>query len=89
VNKLRSCESSALKFSWFSFYLDVPFFPFLHLEELLDHADNRLHLLLWILLDFVEQESHVLAIVSDGVWDTIQQAELWDQADLSSILLSK
>jgi hypothetical protein len=65
VNKLRSCESSAFKPGWFGLDLDVPLFPFLHLEQLLDHGNNGFHLLLRILLDFVEQEPHVLAVVSD------------------------
>ena len=87
MNEFRCCKLSTLKLGWLSFNLNIPLGPFLHLEKLVDHANDRVHLLLWILLDLVKQSSHRLAVVSNGVWYSIQKAELWDKMDFSSVLI--
>jgi hypothetical protein len=76
VVKFWNCESSAFKLLRLVIDSDVPLSPFLHLEKVVDHLDDRLHLFIWVLLDLVQKGSHGSAVVSDGVWDTIDDAEL-------------
>lgn len=69
-------KSSALEDLWLLFDFDVPLLPLLLLEESLGHLDDGVHLLLWVLLDTVEELSHGSWIASDGVWHTVDSAEL-------------
>lgn len=86
VDQFWSCKSSALKKLWLLIDLDVPLSPLLHLEQTVDHADDRFHLLIWSLFRLVQQRSHGSAVVSDGVWHAIHQAKLRRQTDGSPLV---
>jgi hypothetical protein len=85
VDKFRSSKLSALKNLRTGVNGDVPLCPLGHLEELVDHTRNSGELLLGVLLDFVEEGSHGSAVVSNGIWDSIDQAEFGRKTDLSSL----
>jgi len=86
VNKLWNCQCSACKSLWLTVDLDVPFVPFLHVEELLHHASDSIDLLLWSLSDFSKKSSHGVRIIFDCIRDTINQTELsWDENTLSDV----
>ena len=82
--ELWDCESSALEDLWLLFYFDVPLLPLLLLEEGLGHLDDRVHFLLRVLLDAVQKLSHASWVASDGVWHTVDPAELGWHGDLST-----
>ena len=65
VDELWSSKPSALERLRSRVHLDVPFSPLFHLEQLLNHLDDRLHLLGWVLLHLVKQCPHASAVVSD------------------------
>lgn len=87
VLEFRSSKLSTLEDLWILIHLNVPLSPLLHAEELTDHLDNRVHLLLWVLLYSVEKGSHAPTVLSDLVWHSIKQAELRWHTDVPTILL--
>lgn len=51
VIEFRGSKFSGIKDLRLLFNSDIPFFPLLHLEKLVDHLGDGVHLLFWILLD--------------------------------------
>lgn len=63
--KFWCSKFSALKLLWLVLDSDVPLGPFLHLEKFLNHINDGLHFLGWILLNSIEKLSHSSTVVSD------------------------
>ena len=69
-------KPSALYDLWLILNLDIPLFPFAHLEELVDHLGNAFHLLVWSLFDRLKKLPHGFPTISNRIWNTVTEAEL-------------
>jgi len=76
MNKFRDIKPSGLEFLRVSLDLDVPLFPFWHGQKFLNHLHAAFKLLQGLLLDGVEECTHVLSTLTNRVWHSIQHTEL-------------
>ena len=85
VTQFWSSESSTLEDLGFSFDFNIPFGPLTLLEELIDHAIDRLELFSRVHLDLVQESPHAGSAASDLFWDTVKKTEFWRHEAVSAL----
>lgn len=67
--------------------MNIPLGPLAHLEELVYHIIDRSALLLWCLSHLLKKLSHLLTILSNGLWNTINANKFSRKKNFISSLL--